>query len=308
VVEDYLSQGLDGVLGVEGSPVGRLLISPHNKTLAVQFPAESRAPNIIELENLSFEVISEGQEIWHQLAVSLDDNLDEVYALLCAILDRVQLSGQAFADAVEESLDSLTGILAVRQSLSRERQVGLFGELCVLLALVEVVGTGHALATWRGPLAEEHDFGTTEADLEVKTTLSERRQHWISSTTQLTPTGDRPLYLVSIQLTTAPLESGHTLPGLVDVVRSTLPTHLAQLDAILARVSYRNHDADLYRSRWTFRTAPAFFEVNPLFPALTQARLESVVPASERLVDLRYRLDLTGLPPSTPLFAIDEAL
>ena len=64
-----------------------------------------------------FDVITDETGTWHQLAVQLDDNLDEVYALLCAILDRVQLSGQSFAEAIEESLDSLTGILAVRHSL-----------------------------------------------------------------------------------------------------------------------------------------------------------------------------------------------
>ena len=95
---------------------------------------------MVEFENLEFDVISDNQVVWHQLAVRLDDNLDEVYALLCAILDRVQLSGEPFAEAVEEALDSLTGILAVRHSLIREKQVGLFGELCALLALADEIG------------------------------------------------------------------------------------------------------------------------------------------------------------------------
>lgn len=308
VVEDYLVQGLDGVLGVDGSPAGRLLIGPHHQTLAVQFPPGLRGPNVVEFENLSFDVITDEHGTWHQLAVQLDDNLDEVYALLCAILDRVQLSGQSFAEAIEESLDSLTGILAVRHSLTREKQVGLFGELWTLLALAEAGGGGGAaMDSWRGPLGEEHDFGMSDADLEVKSTTGERREHWISTTTQLVPTGDRQLYLLSIQLTAAAVDAGHTLPSLVASARSKLTTHVVRLDAVLARLGYRDRDADLYHSRWTLRTPPAFYQVGLQFPAVTQERLEAVVPSAERITDLRYRVDLTGLVPSPPLFALDGA-
>ena len=307
VVEDYLVQGLDGVLGVDGSPAGRLLISPHHQTLAVQFPPDVRGPNVVEFENLDFDVITDETGTWHQLSVQLDDNLDEVYALLCAILDRVQLSGQSFAEAIEESLDSLTGILAVRRSLSREKQVGLFGELWTLLAVAEAKGAAAAIDSWRGPLGEEHDFGMSEADLEVKTTTGERREHWISTTTQLVPTGHRPLYLLSIQLTAAALDAGHTLPSLIASARSALATHVVRLDAVLARLGYRDRDSDLYHSRWTLRTSPAFYQVGLQFPAVTQERLEAMVPSSERITDLRYRVDLTGLEPSPPLFGVDGA-
>ena len=307
VIEDYLVQGLDGVLGVAGSPTGRLLISPHHQTLAVQFSRGLRAPNVVEFENLSFDVITDEQGTWHQLAVQLDDNLDEVYALLCAILDRVQLSGQSFAEAIEESLDSLTGILAVRHSLTREKQVGLFGELWILLSLAESRGGAAAMDSWRGPLGEEHDFGMSDADLEVKSTTGERREHWISTTTQLVPTGDRPLYLLSIQLTAAALDAGHTLPSLVASARSKLATQVVRLDAVLTRLGYRDRDSDLYHSRWALRTPPAFYQVGLQFPAVTQERLEAVVPSAERIKDLRYRVDLTGLVPSPPLFTLDGA-
>jgi hypothetical protein len=307
VIEDYLVHGLDGVLGVPGSPTGRVLIDPHHQTLAVEFPAGDRAPNVVAFQNLSFEVISHDKVVWHHLAVHLDDNLDEVYAFLCAILDRVQLSGEPFASAVEDALNSLTGILAVRHSLTRDKQVGLFGELCVLLALADGIGCDEAMRSWRGPYGEEHDFGIPNHDVEVKTTLSERREHWISTATQLVPTGDRPLYLLSIQLTTAALDSGHTLPGLVLSARSKVAPHAVRFEAVLAQMGYRDGDSDLYRSRWTLRTTPTFYEVGPQFPAITQELLDAAVPSAERIKDLRYRIDLTGLPPSSPLFAVGGA-
>jgi hypothetical protein len=306
LIEDYLVSGLDGVIGVAGSPAGRLVIDPHHGTLAVQFQAGDRAPDVVEFENLSFDVITDERGTWHQVAVRLDDNLDEVYALLCAVLDRVQLAGEAFAEAMEEALDSLTGILAVRHALTREKQVGLFGELWVLLALAERIGCGDAVSAWRGPLGEEHDFGLAALDLEVKTTLSERRAHWISTITQLVPTGDRPLYLLSVQLTGAAVNAGYTLPNLVALAREKLAVHVGRFDAALAHLAYRDRDSDLYHSRWTLRTTPTFYEVDSRFPAVTEERLDAVVPSAERITDLRYRLDLTGLAPSPSPFGVEE--
>jgi putative PD-(D/E)XK family protein DUF4420 len=306
VIEDYVNSGLDGVIGYAGAPQGRLIISPQHRMLAVQFPAGARAPQVVEYENLTFQALSEEDGTWHRVSVGLDENLDEVYAFLCAILDRVQLAGEPFADAVDAALDSLTGILAVRQRLTQERQLGLFGELLTLLALVEKVGQGAAVGSWRGPLKEEHDFGLAQADFEVKTTLSEKREHWISAPTQLTPTGERPLYVVSVQLTTAAVDQGHTLPSLVSLVRSKLPNGLADLNAVLTRLAYRDRDADLYHSRWTLRTTPAFYEVDARFPAVTQKALEAAVPAAERVRELRYRIDLTGMPASPPLFEFGQ--
>jgi hypothetical protein len=157
---------------------------------------------------------------------------------------------------------------------------------------------------WRGPFGEEHDFGT-DVDLEVKTTLSERREHWISTTTQLMPTGDRSLYLVSIQLTAAALDVGWTLPALVEFARGRLGSEATRLDNVLKGLGYRDRDADLYRSRWALRTMPAFYEIDATFPAVTQERLDSCIPTAERIKELRYRVDLTNMVSATPILPFD---
>ena len=66
--------------------------------------------------------------MWHRLDVKYDDNLAEVYPVLCTILDRTQLNGQTFKDAVESVLAGLGDILSGRGGLSLEKQVGLFGD------------------------------------------------------------------------------------------------------------------------------------------------------------------------------------
>lgn len=306
VVEGYLANGVEGSLEVEGQPEARLTIDPHRSVLGVQVPATGPTPELTDFANLTFDEIDHGGSMWHQMTVRVDDNVEEVYALLCAILDRVQVAGQDFGPAVTEALDSFTGIVAVRRGLSHERRVGLFGELLVLLALVGDLGPATAVAAWRGPAAEEHDFGLVDVDLEVKTTLGERREHWISTATQLAPTGDRPLYLVSVQLTAAGLGAGWNLPSLVDAVRSASAGD-KPFEVGLQRAGYRDVDADLYRSQWALRTSPAFFEVDERFPALTESRLEMAVPSAQRITDIRYRVDLSGMAPSPAVLTFDAA-
>ena len=301
VIERYLTEGISGAISVAGIPRAIITIDPQRSQLALRVPAIDRMPNVVDFENVRSDSVVDGDVVWQELGVTLDDNTDEVYAALCSIADRVQLEGESFADAVEAVLDALAGIVSQRHGLSTERQVGLFGELVVLLALVNSGGVEPALAAWRGPSSEEHDFGTDNYDLEVKTTLSERRVHWISGATQLAPTGDRPLFLGSIQLTRAAVNAGSTLPHLVERVRSRFGDHLGAVNRQLSQLGYRDRDADLYRAKWTTRTAPAFFEIDADFPALTQDRLNGAVPSPERLVEVRYRVDLTGLQAAPPL-------
>ncbi len=252
VIEDYLVQGPEGVLGIRVADRASA-DQPASSNPRSPVPAGVRAPNVVEFENLEFDVISDNQVVWHQLAVRLDDNLDEVYALLCAILDRVQLSGEPFANAVEEALDSLTGILAVRRHLSERSRLACSGNSVHFWPLRR---REDATPPWsRGVVLSVRNMTSgCRSRRRGEDDTGERREHWISTTTQLVPTGDRPLYLLSIQLTAAALDSGNTLPGLVASARSKLATHVVRLEAVLARLGYRDRDSDLYHSRWTLRT------------------------------------------------------
>ena len=305
-IQGYLAEGIDGVFGVEGSPPGRLVVEAHRDVLAVRVPADGNPPDMTEFQHLTLSVVEDDGVMWHQMSVQLEGNLAEVYAVLCSVLDKVQLHGQRFADAVGDVLGSLEEILAVRHGLQVERQIGLFGELLVLIALVDDLGPRDAMSSWRGPLGEEHDFGLAAVDLEVKTTLSERREHWISSLTQLVPTGGRSLDVVSVQLTTAPLDNGWTLPALVAHARDLVGAVSQSLESALKSVGYGDDDFDLYRSRWTLRTPPAFFRVDSDFPAITAAGLGVVVPNADRVTDVRYRIDLSSMKQTPPAVSFDR--
>ena len=306
VIEDYFARGISGAISVPGTPQASIMLDPLHATLGIRCPAGSGAPRLRDFQNIRFESVLDGTQLVDELLVTLNDNTQEVYAWLCSILDRVQLAKEPFALAIEGAVDSLSDLTILRHGLTKNQCVGLFGELLVLLALADNMSSGEAVSAWRGPLGEEHDFGIRKDDLEIKSTMSERREHWITGVSQLLPTGSRRLFLVSIQLTLAGESSGSSLPVLVQHARSVFHDNLKLLDRLLREVGYRDSDADLYAMRWALRTPPRFYEVVDEFPAITQSMLDKALSSSDKIVDVRYRVDLTGIPPSPPLFDIRE--
>ena len=306
IIDSYDKQSVAGVLVVPGAPAGRIVIAPDSHKLSLEVRAINNVPgpDLRDKANLYYDVEEEAGLMWHRLDVTYDGNLAEVYPVLCTILDLVQLDGDDFAEAVESVIGGLSDILLGRGGLSREKQIGLFGELVVLLSLARGTSPQEALGAWRGPDSEEHDFGLSDVDLEVKTTTSERRGHWIGSVTQLVPTGERPLHLVSIQITGAGNGPGASLADLVHAARQLPGIVRSDLDKTLQTVGYRDHHADLYTSRWTLRSAGAFHLVDNAFPAITPDRVAAAVPNAARVTDLQYRIDLDGLTATAALFPI----
>lgn len=306
LLQEYMQRNVNGTLIIDGSPAARVKISPGEKrlTLLVEIVGDDPGPDLLTRANLSYGASYESGKAWHCLDVILDENLVEVYPVLCTVADRVQLNGEPFAEAVQSVLSGLSDILAGRKGLSREEQIGLFGELVVVLSLARERGAPDAIAAWRGPSSEEHDFGLEHVDLEVKTTMSERRRHWITSLTQLTPTTGRELQLLSLQITSSALGDGASLADLVELVRSLPGAPAGQVEQALSRLGWQEWYGDLYRERWRLRTEPAFFVVDDGFPALTLARVQAVMPNVERLAEVHYRIELDSLETDSSLFPV----
>jgi hypothetical protein len=306
-VEAYALEGVQGSFNVDGIPLSHIQLSPidHQITLLVQVTDNILGPDLRGLANLDYYLEDQAGTMWHRLDVTYEDNLAEIYPVLCAVVDRVQLKAETFAQAVAHVLTGLGEILASSGGLSLPRQIGLFGELTVLLALAAHTDAKQAVKAWIGPDREEHDFGLVTTDLEVKTTISEKRSHWITGLSQLTRSPGRALYVVSIQLTAAGVGSGASLAELVQAAYALPQVPTTQLDLALESAGYYSHHDDLYRTRWLFRSRPEFFLVDDKFPALTAEHVFRSVPQPERIDDVRYRIDLDGISGSDPLFTID---
>jgi hypothetical protein len=151
------------------------------------------------------------------------------------------------------------------------------------------------MAAWRGADGDEHDFDLGSGDLEVKSTLLEKRVHWIGSLSQLEPTPGRRLWLLSMQLTTG-LAEALTIADIVAKVRSRLDVaDMTAFEKKLYGAGWRDKYRATMRRRFRMRSTPQLLPVDEGFPALTQDRVVAAGMPLSRLREISYSIDVTGL-------------
>jgi hypothetical protein len=261
------------------------------------------APDLSEYEHLSASVIQAGGNAWAELLIDDPDVFRRALPIVWRIADRIQLEQVNFAEAVVVTLADFGELLEGASVLSSDREVGLFGELMVIDCLVSTLGGTQAVTSWRGPNGDEHDFDLGSGDLEVKSTLSEKRVHWISSLSQLEPTPGRTLWLLSMQLTTG-LGEALTIADIVARLQSRLVgPDLEAFAKKLYSVGWRDKYRATMRRRFRMRSRPLILPVDAEFPALTPDRVMAAGMSLARLREISYSIDVSGLneepfPPS----------
>jgi hypothetical protein len=224
----------------------------------------------------------------------------EAYGLLLSILQAMR-GGATFAAASSAAMTNMKTLLAAKPRITEERQVGLVGELLLFRSLLDRYDEYTVVDWWLGPLAEERDYAFPAFDAEVKTTLRETRTHVIHGAGQLAPNPGRSLWLVSVQVTRAGGDpSGFSLPGLIQQIRDRLTSTRDRFVAHLTGERWDDDDAPLYPTKYVLRTRPAAYLVDDDFPAVTPSRLHSVVPHSDLVSEVTYRVDVSSRTPGNP--------
>ncbi len=302
-LRSYLRSNVPIDQPIPGDPTLILFISPKRSEIGLRVPFDGTG--IIPdpgLKHIRCEIVQNSERRYLEIAVTRHDLFADAYPMLCVIADRIQLQGLSPEQALGDTVRSLANLIQSSHSLEIEREVGLFGELIVLLGLTRTIGSKEALGAWLGPRREEHDFALRGLNIEVKTTRSERRIHWIESLTQLRPTGSQPLWLVSCQITSAGPGTGNRLPDLVRLARAEArdDEDRAALEAHLEQAGWRDRFERTCQGPWALRTKPAAFAVADDFPRLTPDQVRRVA-AREQIIRVRYQIDLTDHTSSAPL-------
>lgn len=281
-------------LGIPGDPSVALFVTEGGLAIGLELP-----PGEIPKDLNPYTAIQVQSDEKHVRISSTNSRLfPEFSRLLAAIAERVQVQGRPSGRAIAEALEDWRGVLQREHGLSHEREVGLLGELWTVWRLiVGGMAPSDAVSAWRGSESEEHDFGLSGLDLEVKSTSSEHRIHVISSLSQLVPTGNRPLWMLSLQFTAAGVE-GRTLAEFIQLARALVPADdpntLASYDSkVRSVVSDRSNLID---TRWRLRQGPTLIRVDDTFPRLTPTMLDSL-PADIRVRfhEVWYRINVEGL-------------
>ncbi|MCY4556404.1 MAG: PD-(D/E)XK motif protein [Chloroflexi bacterium] len=302
-LREYLDAGAPAVVRIAGTPDVDLIIDPGEQRIALRgpWPETGVVPDLVPYRHLDTRVGTGPAGDWVEFAVSGRGVLREAYPMLLAVADVVQLRGGDMGTAIERVLASYRELLSSLGRLTEHQELGLYGELVILGNLIDSVGERSAIGSWRGPAREEHDFGLGEFDVEVKTTLSEDRSHRISSLTQLEPSPERDLWLVSMQLTTSGV-CGTTLPELIERTMNRLsdPASKAQFADRLAGAGWDPDHSHLYTRTFVQRSPALAFRVTHEFPAITASRLVAAGLPVERFSHVSYVLHTAGLHPDAP--------
>lgn len=299
---EHWNSNVPVAIPLAGDPAGELLIDRPRRRLTLRLPAptiELLPANPLAHVDVQLTYLDNTRTL--EISVTDEELLIDGHAMLSAIVDRVQLEEVDPASALTDTLARWRSVLALRARMSLTQEVGLFGELLVVERLL-AEGLDPGLRSWRGSLSEEHDFGFAKLDVEVKTTVGERRQHWVHGLNQLMPTGQRPLVVLSVQLTRAGVGDGRALPQLVEdlLEKATNQAH-ERLRAGIEGAGFRENEADLFTDRWRVRSRPLSALVDERFPRLTPSLLNAADVQSERIRDVRYEIDLTDMPEPAPL-------
>lgn len=298
-LDDYFEAGIPTLHLVSREPFCELRIDPGAESYEVFTRASGTEPDIVGLQRVTVDRVAGQDGEMFRLRIDARDLRYEAYGLVVAVVESMR-GGAGFAAAVGAALANFRTIIAGRRRLSTDQQLGLIGELLVVRRLLEVVGEVDLVDWWLGPLAEQHDFAFPSADVEVKTTTSERRVHVISGVGQLQPNPGRDLWLLSVQLTRAGGADGVSLAGLVGDLRARLASRRERFLQHLVGLGWRDDDADLYLDRYLLRSRPQVYRVDDDFPAITARRLAASVPHPELVSAVSYRVDVTNREPGDP--------
>lgn len=308
---EHWDGGVPVLIPLAGEPELRLRIDPPQRRVTLRAPLDAGLEiRSNPLAHIQLERVNDGDRAFLDMSTTDERLVVDGYAMLTAVADRIQLHGLAPLAAFEETLDTWSSILARRVRMSLEAEVGLVGELLVVEALQR---GGLDERAWRGGDREEHDFGFADLDLEVKTTLGERRQHWVHGLEQLTPTGDTPLWVFSLQVTRGGAEQGRRLPELADAVCAAASdeTTRTALEQGIRAAGWNEKARDLFEERWRLRSPPLAADVDDTFPRLTAQHLVDAGVESTGIRRVVYEIDLTGRvpfsdPPASLAIIIDQ--
>jgi hypothetical protein len=225
------------------------------------------------------------------------------YTYICHALEVIREENRPTVLAFRESWARTQELLEQQLVLSRDKQLGLLGELTLLSKVAETHRHQWraALDSWHREANAEHDFAFSSVDIEVKTTSKEDRVHMIGSLNQLRPSPGRGLYLLSLQFSPSPKYAiGST--SLNDKISEILDALAwsedlsSQFRKRLMSAGWNEDHSSYYNHTLIQRSQPKLIKVDDAFPRLTPENLGNLPPdLLVRIQSVVYAVNVTGL-------------
>lgn len=181
--------------------------------------------------------------------------------------------------------------------LSKEAQIGLFGELWFLSRwLIPNIGSARAVPMWRGPAGARNDFEAQGLAIEVKTSGRVDGGHQIHGLEQLLEPTGAVLLLFSL-LVREEASGVDSLPQMVADLRAYLvsdPVQLVKFESTLLAAGYEDAHAPEYeKARFRVR-GQGLYKVSSGFPRLVPTSISGGLPVGVGNVNYELRLEAAG--------------
>jgi hypothetical protein len=301
-LEALIAEGNSFRMLVAGSRQAWISYDAVRTELAVEIEQETTDLPRVLPQSISLQVGK--REQGKQVLVLATENLElrrYFYDFSVEVLELTQHKMKSACEAVDEAWQRWGQLIEQQSVLSRERQVGLIGELQLLQRLSGIRGWSYAVDAWHRTARAEHDFCLERYDIEVKTTTADRRVHTIGSIDQLLPSPGRPLYLLSFQLAIAPrlAANSFSLASLVEAFMRVLeaePDLQKLLKERLERAGWRQHHTTYYQTSFVARNHARLTLVDESFPRIVPETLvDGLGSVSSRIESVMYSIDVSDL-------------
>lgn len=308
-LSERIELGVPFIQEVPGVPAAHFFFEPSRAELGVRVVTQSSDLPLVQPASIRLTILEINRELNLEIRSSDELLFREFYDFCCEVIDQVQVNGTNPNTAVDAEWGAWVRLLDREAILSREKQIGLIGELWFFEEICAKHGFANALESWHKENFAEHDFCFIKIDVEVKTTTNEMRIHQIGSLQQLQPSNNRLLHLLSIQLTPCAkaAKGARSLSNSVKLIQQMAPTSELEnkfLDR-LRTTGWRDEHLRHYNQTYVLRSKPVFILVDASCPRITHDELSQLANNPiERIKAISYRIDVSGLGQSN----LDELL
>ncbi|MCI7709757.1 MAG: PD-(D/E)XK motif protein [Sutterella parvirubra] len=209
--------------------------------------------------------------------------VSDLIDLVGGLLEKGPISPEAACMTLVHRIDAWLEFMHHRQEgMSKAQEIGLFGELSVLLDWLEKGGSGQRIyEVWTGPKRTARDFRFSDTlALEVKTSAKKPLTANIDSLDQLDTAEYADLHVIGILLEESDGPEGETVLTLRDKIRNLLPTHACREDfeSLCLQVKLPKDEPTTTAFRHFKRAKTLCFRAEDL-PRLTPGSVEGIVRA-----------------------------
>lgn len=249
----------------------------------------------INNDNIELLFIKKGHFLLIKL---LDNDFSSLFDdLVVSLIDSIR----DFSDPINASKEFVSTYLkwssffskTVERDLSKERVIGLWGELSYLLDLIRNVSSGSnidsILKAWVGPYDATHDFELPSSSIEIKTKLISSSMVKISSEFQLDNIDGKKLFLTVFSISET--EHGLSLKDLFLKIKIKIQKLSGDITLLLAALEKENLNEERlskYSNLLFARKVKEVFDCDiDSFPKIVSSSLPPAIYSVKYNIDLR---------------------